>query len=323
MSCDDFMQRWNERSWRERLSWLSKPRLPTAIFERIVEFDLFTTRLDAAFPSPDVKAAFDREREKLIQKIEETKSQFGWDSKRFDDFTRLVVAFRKEPSIENYVTIRKSFPELDIQIAMSGGIDALFSIEEKLREYGIDPGVVASALDGFEPNIDKLCLTLMDLIIARNSISGIGKLQRRRAAISDAMIKYLLALMLEALDWCDEEVRVPASLILLLRHQLGPLKGDLHEECDSREARNRVAWIAAQLLQPNEKLSINRLVKLASATNNPLPRSTAARWLKDKYFLRCFELYHNPKYSDLRLERFPIRLARIQRLRSSWRIRVG
>jgi hypothetical protein len=272
---------------RERLSWLSRPRLDTAIFERIVEVDPFTPRSEAAFPSPNAKAVFDRKRKKLIQKIEGIKSQFGWDSKRFDDFTRLVVPFRKAPSIESYVTIRKSFPELDIQIAVFGGIDPLFA--EKLREHGIDPGVVAGAMDAFEPSIDQLCLILMELIIARNSISGIGKLQLRRAAISDAMIHYLLAFILEALDgW---EVRVPASLILLLRHQLGPLKGDLHQEYHSREAQQRVARIAGQQLQPNEKLSINRLVKLASAANNPCSRSTAARWLKDENFLFQLKWY--------------------------------
>ena len=135
-------------------------------------------------------------------------------------------------------------------------------------------------MDGFEPDVDKLCLALMERIVARDKIRGPGQTERRRATISDAMVNFLIAVMLEGFDWHGEALRIPASLILLIRHQLGPLRGDLHEEYRSREARNRAAWRAGEQLKPNEKLSINRLIKLASGPDNPISRATAARWLR-------------------------------------------
>ena len=158
-SASDLLHDWvaqqNELSWQERLSWLRKPRLHTAIFQKAFERDLLTEPSEDKFPLPEVKVAFYRERDKLIQAIEETKERLAWDTKRFDEFTRLAVAFRTEPSIERYLDIRKSFPEVDIQIGISGGIDPLLAIGEKCRQHGIDPELVASAMDGFEPGIRR------------------------------------------------------------------------------------------------------------------------------------------------------------------------
>ena len=248
----DWVRQQNELSWQEQLSWLRKPRLHTAVFQKAFERDLLTEPSEDKFPSPEIRVSFYRERSALIQEIEEIKNKLGWDTKRFDEFTCLAVAFRKEPSIEHYLNIRRNFPELDIQIGISGGIDPLFAIAQKFRQHGIDPELVASAMDGFEPGIDELCLKLMELIVARRKITGPRQLEQRRAAISDAMVNYLIAFMLEGLDWSDALVRIPASLILLIRGQLGPLRGDLHGEFESRETRNSAAWAVAQRLKPDE-----------------------------------------------------------------------
>jgi hypothetical protein len=267
---------WNERSLQERLAWLAKPKLHTAIFETIFKTEQIEKYARGNW-SLEGRRLFNRQRRE--QKLEIREITQNWAKQRFDQFTSLALAYRKEPSIEHYLAIRTEFPELDIQIGFSSGIDPLFALEDKFRQYGIDPALVAGAMDGFEPEIDKLCLVLMERIVARDKISGPGQIQRRRATISDAMINYLIAFMLEGFDWHNEEVRIPASLILLIRHQLGPLKGDLHAEYKSREARDNAAWGVGQVLKPNEKLSINRLRRLTSVS-----RSTAARWLKDKDF---------------------------------------
>jgi hypothetical protein len=146
--------------------------------------------------------------------------------------------------------------------------------------------MIAGAMDGFEPGIDKLCIALMEGIVAREKISGVGSAQKRRAAISDAMVNYLIAIMLDGINWSDAALRPPAALILLIKHQLGPMKGDLYEKYKTHEAQRQLAWSVAQLLEPDEKLSINLLVKMAS-TRTPISRATAARWLKQKRFLNA------------------------------------
>ena len=154
-------------------------------------------------------------------------------------------------------------------------------MEKAFQVQGIDPQLVAGSLDSDEPSIDALCLHLMSAIIEREKISKNepGHIQKRRAAITDAMVNYLIVTILESFDLNDREVRIPASLVVLIRHQLTGAKSDLHTSYLAKERRHNTAIFIARDLKPNEKLSINKLASLAS-----IPRSTAARWLKDKEF---------------------------------------
>jgi predicted transcriptional regulator len=66
---------------------------------------------------------------------------------------------------------------------------------------------------------------------------------------------------------------------VLIRHQLTGTKPDLHTAVLAKEQLQNTAIMVAQILKPNEKLSINKLASIAN-----VPRSTAARLLKDKEF---------------------------------------
>ena len=263
-NADDILDAWNNAAWKARESWLAKPRLHTAIFEKLLDSNLLIEPPDEAFPSPKIKEAFYRQRKKLIEQIVDIKKRTGWDDQRFEQFAKLAVAFREDPSIEKYLTIREDFPEVDIQIGMSGGIDALFAIEKKCEQYGIHPRLVAGAMDGSEPAIDKLCLVLMDRIVRsrQDRWSWRASTKTRSDFRRDGQLSDRVHARRRELG--DEEIRVPASLILLIRHHLGALKGDLHEEFRSRETKLRAAWIAGQQLKSGEPLSINRLVKLTT-----------------------------------------------------------
>ncbi|MBR1197811.1 hypothetical protein JQ574_17585 [Bradyrhizobium sp. AUGA SZCCT0158] len=305
-SAEETLRAWNDSAWKARLSWIAKPRLHTAIFEQFLETDISIEPADDAFPSLETKEAFYRQRKEMIEKIEDLKKRLDWDNERLNHFATLAVDFHKDPSIEKYLTIRQTFSEVDIQVGMSGGIDALFAIQKQCEQYGIDPSLVAGTMDGDEPDMDELSLMLMARIVNRNKIAGVGALQKRRAAISDAMVNYLIAFMLEGADWSNEEIRLPASLILLIRHQLGALKGVLHEEYRSRETKLRAAWIAGQQLKFDESLSINRLVNLtASVPNFVISRATAARWLKDVEFQKHLESSRKIKNSSEKLDLKP------------------
>jgi hypothetical protein len=296
----EWSQQWDEQVHKAREAWLSMPRLHLAVFDRLAEAERIAEDPRVRSASPEVKRTIDRQKTERELKAKEAVKMFGWTAQRFDDFKKLALTFRKEPSIEHYLAIRTEFPELDIQIGMSRGLEPLWEIEDKCKQCGIDPHLIAGAMDGSERAIDRLCLTVMKRIVAREGISGSGAYQRRRAAISDAMVNYLIAFMLEGLDWCEDERRMPASLILLIRHQLGPLKGDFHKEYESRESMRQAAWIAGQQLKPNQKLSINGLIKLASSAGSPIPRSTAARWLKNPEFRKRLEF--SRRFDKMRLD---------------------
>ena len=73
-----------------------------------------------------------------------------------------------------------------------------------------------------------------------------GYIERRRSAISDATVNYLILLMLEGLDQNDAMVRVPASLIVLILHQLCAGIPELHQTFVSKERRMTTLLLAAQ-----------------------------------------------------------------------------
>jgi hypothetical protein len=269
------MDRLAEQYWGERQAWLQKPRLHTAIFEEAWQDQEAIEEGSAVFRSYDPQ-----------QKIEKVAKQIGWSNHRLDIFTQLVTAYRQNPTIENYVRVRRLFPEVGIQVAEFGGIEPLFALEDDLKKVGVAPDLVAAALDANEPSIDALCLRLLQCLITRENLpkDGPGFIQKRRRAISDSTVNYLIVAMLESYDWHEETFRVPASLIVLIRHQLCGTSPDLHKEFLSRERRQNVAISVGQRLKPGEKLSIN---KLRNWTD--IPRSTAARWLNDDDFLKWLE----------------------------------
>jgi len=222
------------------------------------------------------------------QKVEAVAKEIGWSDWRLDIFSQVVVAYRRSPTIENYVRVRRLFPEVEIQVARFSGLDSLFVLESDFKKQGVDPDLVAAALeDADEPATDALCLHLLECLIARSKLpkTGPGHIAKRRSAISDATVNYLISTMLESFDWHEETFRIPASLVVLIRHQLCGLKPDLHEEYLLREKRHNVALLAAQQLKAGERLSINKLVAITG-----IPRSTAARWLADQEFQQWLEV---------------------------------
>ena len=272
---DEIHGRLAQPAWQKRIAWLRRPRLHTAKFEEVVQDEEMISQGCAIFRLDDPE-----------QGTHEVARKLGWCDYRLDVFTQVVVAYRRNPTIENYVHVRKLFPEVEIQVAQFGGVDSLFALESEFRKQGIDPELVAAALDADEPSIDALCLHLLECLIARGNLpkDGPGHIEKRRNAITVSTVNYLIVEMLEALDYHEETFRVPASLVVLIRHQLCGLKPDLHEEVLSRQKQENAALTARHRLQPGERLSINKLVKMTG-----IPRSTAARWLADKKFQRFLE----------------------------------
>jgi hypothetical protein len=286
ININELTDRLAEQAWQERSAWLRRPRLHTAVFAEAWKDEQIAdecAKRGAVIVEPEL---FQRKRDNENKEIEQLTENLGWSNERLALFKQLVVAYRREPTIENYVRVRRSFPEVEIQISQFTGPEMLFALEHNLKKVGIDPNLIAAALDADEPSIDALCLHLLELLIARGKLprDGPKHIEKRRNAISDSTVNYLISEMLEALDWHDEMFRIPASLVVLIRHQLCALKPDLHEECLSRERRHNAALVLGQTLKPNERVSINRL-----ATTLGIPRSTAARWLADKDFQQWLE----------------------------------
>jgi hypothetical protein len=284
ISIDDWEKRVVEQAWQKRLAWLRRPRLRTAIFDEAWRDHQIA---DECVIRGAVFA--ERRRANMAKKINQITKKLGWSNERLALFEQLVVAYRREPAIKNYVRVRREFAEVEVHVAQFRGIQALeslFALEDKFRKVGIDPHLIAAALDAYEPSIDALCLHLLELLMARDKLpkDGPKHIERRRNAISDTMVNYLISEMLDSLDGHDETFRIPASLVVLIRHQLCTGTPDLRQEYLSRERRHNAALSFGQTLRPDERPSINKL-----ATRVGIPRSTAARWLADKEFQEWIE----------------------------------
>jgi hypothetical protein len=277
---------WEEYIEQERSAWLRRPRLHTAIFVKAWEQDQLAKVLAATKGFLQHPEVFEREKQKRRQEIDARIENLGWSEERLELFIQQVVAYRKDATIQNYLQVRREFPEIEILVGRFGGLEALFTLQKDFESRGIDPHLIAAALDADEPGVDALCLRLLELLAARDNLpkSGPGQIEKRRSAISDATVNYLIATILEAYDWHDYISRVPASLVVLIRHQLCKSVPDLESEVRLRKHQENVALAVAQHLKPGEKLSINKLKHLAG-----LPRSTAARWLADPVFQRWLD----------------------------------
>ena len=163
-----------------------------------------------------------------------------------------------------------------------GGIEALLALEEEFASQGIDPKLIAGVLDGNEPGADELCLRLLELIASKDKLpkEGPGFIAKRRQAISEATINYLIMEILEGFERRDDSVRIPASLILLIRERLCGSNPDLHQSYLSKE-RFRSAAFNAGLNFPHtgKPISVRKLAAVAGVS-----RGTAARWLAREDF---------------------------------------
>jgi hypothetical protein len=201
-----------------------------------------------------------------------------------------AATYQKTPSLENYLRLRRDIPEVEIDVAMFGGLDVLFSIEPDLKKHGIDPDLVADAFEAYEPAIDLLTLQLMECLVARNNLpkSGPRHIDKRKEAIDDPLIDFLIVTMLEAMEWNKEytSLEIPSSLIVLIRDRLcGPNPG-LRKGHLSKQTKLNAAFLAAQYFKPagGETISVRKLADIAG-----VGRSTAERWLKDQSFQQSLE----------------------------------
>ena len=209
-------QRFAELAWQKHRDWLRRPHVARAMFE---------DPPDNVVETPEEVAERAREQNELAKKL-------GWEPERLARFKQLVLRYEKDPTIANYLQIRRDFPEAEVEVGIFSGIDAPFKFEEKLAGQGFDPTLIVGALDAYEPDIDAVCLRLLELLEAKRNLpkEGVGIIEERHKAISETTVNYLIVEMFEAIDRCGGWIRIPTSLVVLLREQLCRSSPDLHQQ---------------------------------------------------------------------------------------------
>ena len=190
------------------------------------------------------------------------------------------MAYKKAPSIEHYVKLRRTDPGAEIEIAVIGGMDQLFFMEEELSKFGFDPEMVASVLNADPEAISELTLQIMEKIIEARSLAKAGQthLTRRGLAIPDKLVNWLVACMLDALSWNDD-LYIPRDLIVLIRERLGGSNPEYEQASDAHLKRSAAITIGGQLKARGIKPSFRMLAGVLNVSP-----STVMRWFPDGDF---------------------------------------
>lgn len=204
----------------------------------------------------------------------------GYGSKEDGGYNEPSMAYKKATSIEHYVKLRRTDPGAEIEIAVIGGMDQLFFMEEELSKFGFDPEMVASVLNADPEAISELSLQIMEKIIEARSLAKAGQthLTRRGLAIPDKLVNWLVACMLDALSWNDD-LYIPRDLIVLIRERLGGSNPEYEQASDAHLKRSAAITIGGQLKARGIKPSFRMLAGVLNVSP-----STVMRWFPDGDF---------------------------------------
>jgi hypothetical protein len=195
--------------------------------------------------------------------------------KLWRDFMKLAERFEAEPTLENYLLLRRTFPGGNVESLHFLSPDPHSSVEGELRQYGIEPFIFSDALDGNEHQIDELCLKLMERLVERQARERAGEthLQTTGQAIPDSLIDYLVITMLEATE--NHDLRLEPALVILIRERLGGSNLARHKQNLIDKNRKQAILLAASQLAQGKEISIRQI-----ASKLDLEASTVSRWFK-------------------------------------------
>jgi hypothetical protein len=81
---------------------------------------------------------------------------------KFSQLVQLQERFDEDPSIENYVSLRRICGGWDTEIHRFAGVDPLQALGNELERAGLARALVCGTLGGNDRDIDELCLQLME-----------------------------------------------------------------------------------------------------------------------------------------------------------------
>lgn len=188
--------------------------------------------------------------------------------------------YKRNPTIENYVSIRRADPEEEVEVAVIGGMDQLFFMESELRRFGFDPAQIASVMDADPDAISEVSLQLMERLIERNQRRRAGEthLAARKASIPDKLVDWIINCALDALSWNDE-LYIPRDLIVLIRERLGGSNPEYEKASRTHQMRWNAIFIGGHLMARGQKPSFRSLGKMMRVAP-----STVKRWFPNGEF---------------------------------------
>lgn len=202
-------------------------------------------------------------------------------------FNETTRKYKADPSIENYVRLRRENPEAEIEVSVVGGFESMFYMRDELARYDIDPELLGGILDADQDAISEMALRLMEKIIEAQAIADDGEthLIRRGLAIPEKLIDWIICCSLDALSWTDN-LMIPRDLIVLVRERLGGSNLHYEKAGEIRQNKQNAALIAGQLMARG----INPTFKIIGEALKVAP-STVKRWFEPGEFEQERDVY--------------------------------
>ncbi len=211
----------------------------------------------------------------------------NFGSSEVGGFNEITKKYKADPSIENYVRLRRGDPGAEIEVRTVGSFESMFYMREELAQYDIDPELLGGILDADQDAISEMALRLMEKIIEAKAIAADGEthLIRRGLAIPEKLIDWIICCSLDALSWNDD-MTIPRDLIVLVRERLGGSNLHYEKEGEIRENKQNAKLIAGQLMARG----INPTFKIIGEALRVAP-STVKRWFEPGEFERERDVY--------------------------------
>lgn len=164
-------------------------------------------------------------------------------------FNEITKEYKANPTIENYVMLRRASPSAELEVSVIGGFDAMFFMREELSQHGIDPHLLSGILDADEDAMNEISLRLMEKMIEARQIqkSGETHLIRRGLAIPERLIDWVICCSLDSLSWNDNPT-IPRDLFVLIRERLGGSNSQYEKEGQVRKSKRDAEFLAGQLM---------------------------------------------------------------------------
>ncbi|MEM6537388.1 MAG: hypothetical protein AAF668_06620 [Pseudomonadota bacterium] len=210
------------------------------------------------------------------------KHKMSYGSDKDGGFNAASKAYKSEPTLQNYVHLRRSNPMAEIEVAVLGGFDSVRAMQPELEAYGIPVEQMMAVLDADQAAVSAESLRLLEELIRHQELAKIGETQvvRREQTIPLKLVDWIIAVALEALSWTNS-MEMNRDLIVLINARLAGTEPSYRQLLKAREARILAIWTGAQLLAAGQKSSIRKVAIILGVSP-----SAVSRWFATGEFDR-------------------------------------